>query len=198
MEKYGFFGGSFNPVTKAHVELANEIVKKIKLDKLIFVPMGDNYNKKELISEEHRYNMLKIATQEYDKLEVSDIELDQNRNLTTLEAFCKIEEKYHDVDKYYIMGADNLYKIIQSQECKTLVENYKYILIERKSINCKELIETNETLNKYKDHFVLIENEKHSNTSASNVRKDLVNNKSTSNMIDQNVLDYIKINKLYM
>ena len=45
MEKYGFFGGSFNPVTKAHVELAKEITNKYKLDKVIFVPVGDKYNK---------------------------------------------------------------------------------------------------------------------------------------------------------
>lgn len=46
MKKYGFFGGCFNPVTKAHVELALEIVNKYKLDKVVFVPMGDKYDKK--------------------------------------------------------------------------------------------------------------------------------------------------------
>lgn len=45
MEKYGFFGGSFNPVTKAHIELAEEIANKYGLDKVIFVPVGDKYNK---------------------------------------------------------------------------------------------------------------------------------------------------------
>ena len=55
MKKYGFFGGSFNPVTKAHVDLALEIVKMFNMDKVIFVPVGDNYNKKGLINEKHRY-----------------------------------------------------------------------------------------------------------------------------------------------
>ena len=50
MKKYGFFGGSFNPVTKAHVDLALEIVKMFNMDKVIFVPVGDNYNKKGLIN----------------------------------------------------------------------------------------------------------------------------------------------------
>ena len=89
MKKYGFFGGSFNPVTKAHVDLALEIVKMFNMDKVIFVPVGDNYNKTGLIYEKHRYNMLKIATNGYKDLEISDIELNQDRNLTTLEAFQK-------------------------------------------------------------------------------------------------------------
>ena len=81
MEKYGFFGGSFNPVTKAHVELAEEIRNKYGLDKVIFVPVGDKYNKIGLISEKHRNNMLKIAICKYDNLEVSNIELNKEKNL---------------------------------------------------------------------------------------------------------------------
>lgn len=59
--KIGFFGGCFNPPTNAHIYLAKKVLKECKLDKVIFVPVGDFYNKKELISAEHRYNMLKIS-----------------------------------------------------------------------------------------------------------------------------------------
>lgn len=197
MKKYGFFGGSFNPVTKAHIELAQEIVDKYGLDKVIFVPMGDNYNKKELISEQHRYNMLKIATCKYDKLEVSDIELNQNKNLSTLEAFCTIEEKYPDVEKYYIMGVDNVYKMLLSNDLKTLVENYKYIVIQRNLINCKELIKENEILMKNKEHFIIMENERHKGISSTNVREDFKKDNSVANVLDEKVIEYIKKNRLY-
>lgn len=59
--KIGFFGGCFNPPTNAHVNLAKEVLYKCKLDKVVFVPVGDFYSKKELAPERHRYNMLKIA-----------------------------------------------------------------------------------------------------------------------------------------
>ena len=60
-QRYGFFGGCFNPVTNAHIKLASQVVEKYSLDKLVFVPMGDKYQKPNLASEQTRYEMLKIA-----------------------------------------------------------------------------------------------------------------------------------------
>ncbi len=197
MEKYGFFGGSFNPVTKAHVELAKEITNKYKLDKVIFVPVGDKYNKMGLVSEKHRYNMLKIAICKYDNLEVSNIELNQEKNLTTLEAFNIIEEKYPNVQKFYIMGADNVNKMILSSDFETLVKNYKYIIIERDTVNSKELIRSNNELRKNEQNFTIMENIKHTETSSTKAREELQKDNGVSDVIDENVLDYIRINKLY-
>ena len=45
MSKIGFYGGSFNPPTKAHIELAKKVIKECSLDKVIFVPVGDLYEK---------------------------------------------------------------------------------------------------------------------------------------------------------
>ncbi len=59
--KIGFFGGCFNPPTNAHINLAQRALKECGLDKVIFVPVGNFYEKKELISGHHRYNMLKIV-----------------------------------------------------------------------------------------------------------------------------------------
>ena len=197
MEKYGFFGGSFNPVTKAHVELAKEITNKYKLDKVIFVPVGDKNNKMGLVSEKHRYNMLKIAICKYDNLEVSNIELNQEKNLTTLEAFNMIEQKYPNVQKFYIMGADNVNKMILSSDFETLAKNYKYIIIERDTVNSKELIRSNNELRKNEQNFTIMENIKHTETSATKAREELQKDNGVSDVIDENVLDYIRINKLY-
>lgn len=196
MKKYGFFGGSFNPVTKAHIELAIDIVKKYKLDKLIFVPVGDNYKKANLASEYHRYNMLKLAIRQYEKLEVSDIELNQERNLTTLEAFTKIEAMYKDAEKFYIIGADNLSKIILSNDASKLVKNFKYIVIKRGDINCDSIIRSNDEVKDYKSNFLIMDNINHKNTSATNARNNLKNNIAEI-ILQREVLDYIKKNELY-
>lgn len=198
MKKYGFFGGSFNPVTKAHVDLALEIVKMFNMDKVIFVPVGDNYNKKGLINEKHRYNMLKIATNGYKDLEISDIELNQDRNLTTLEAFQKIEESYDEISKYYIIGADNLYKMILSKDLEILAPKYKYIVIQRGIIDAKEIIKSNEILKENEKNFYIMENTKHNDTSSTEVRKNLESgNNNLESILQKEVLNYIEKNRLY-
>ncbi len=198
MGKYGFFGGSFNPVTKAHIELAEEIRNKYGFDKIIFVPISNKYNKIGLVSETHRYNMLKIAISKYDNLEVSNIELNKEKNLTTLEAFNMIEEKYPNVEKFYIMGADNLSKMMLSSDFEILAKNYKYIIIERDIVNCKELINSNSKLRKNEQNFIIMDNVKHRETSSTKAREELQKNNSTNTMMDANVFDYIRINGLYL
>lgn len=197
MKKYGFFGGCFNPVTKAHVELALEIVNKYKLDKVVFVPMGDKYNKKGLVNEEHRYNMLQIATNRYKELEVSKIELKQEKSLSTLEAFKKIEEEFKEVDRFYIIGADNLYKMIESKDFCELVKNYNYIIIERSGIDIEGLFNTNEILKSNKNRFKIIENIIHIDTSSSKVRNGLEYN-DVRDLLDKDVLKYIEDRCLYL
>lgn len=151
-----------------------------------------------LVSERHRYNMLKIAICKYDNLEVSNIELNQEKNLTTLEAFNMIEQKYPNVQKFYIMGADNVNKMILSSDFETLAKNYKYIIIERDTVNSKELIRSNDELRKNEQNFTIMENIKHTETSSTKAREELQKDNRASDVIDKNVLDYIRINELYM
>lgn len=142
--------------------------------------------------------MLKIAICKYDNLEVSNIELNQEKNLTTLEAFNMIEEKYPNVQKFYIMGADNVNKMILSSDFETLAKNYKYIIIERNTVNSKELIRSNNELRKNEQNFTIMENIKYTETSSTKAREELQKDNGVSDVIDENVLDYIRINKLYM
>ena len=150
--KIGFFGGSFNPPTNAHINLAKKALEKCLIDKIIFVPMGDLYEKENLAKAQERYNMLKIICSKDNRLEVSDVELKINKNLTTIEAFRLIEKLYPDDDKYFLMGADNFVKIVNWEESEQLINKYKYIVFERENIDLKKYIDENlkkQTINVY-------------------------------------------------
>lgn len=129
MEKFGFFGGCFNPVTKAHVELIREVIQKENLDKVYFVPMGDFYEKQDLISFEHRKAMLALALQNEDKMEILEIS-NQKEKTYAIDTFQKIDEKFAQVQRFFIMGTDNYEKMCtwKSQE---LLQKYRYILLDR-------------------------------------------------------------------
>lgn len=199
METYGFFGGCFNPVTNAHINLANLVVEKYHLDKLIFVPMGDKYQKRDLVGEQHRYEMLKIATNNQEKLEVSDIELNLPYSLTMLEAFKRIEEQYKQVKPYFIIGADNLMKLIGLPDFETLVKNYEYIVIERQGIQVKEQIASNPILKRFKTHFNILEDNPYEQISSTEARKRIKGEKQTNleEMLFKGVYKYIKEKGLY-
>lgn len=196
--KIGFFGGCFNPPTNAHINLVKLAIKRCKLDKAIFVPVGDSYYKKDLAKARDRYNMLEILCKNEENIEVSDIELKEKRKLFAIDAFKLIEEKYIDNDIYFIMGADNFINILKWKNFDELITKYKYIVFDRAYINLKEYINENEILKKNKSKIQIIENSDYTNCSSSDIRDNLKNkNVKNNELISKEILDYIMQNNLY-
>ncbi len=138
MKKIGFFGGCFNPPTNIHINIANNLIKEGKLDKIVFIPMNDYYEKTELIEAKHRYNMLKLAIKDYSNLEVDDVEIKENRKLFAIDAFKIIAKSdfAKDCNKdeiFLIMGTDNFKKMPTWKGYKEIKNKYNYITIERNS-----------------------------------------------------------------
>lgn len=136
MERIGFFGGCFNPPTNIHISIANNLIEQKKLDRIVFVPVNDYYKKKELVEAKHRYNMLKLATKKYDKLEVDDIEIKQDRQLFAVDAFEVIHNsdfaKETNKDNIFlIMGSDNYNKMPLWKDYNKIKDKYNYIVIDR-------------------------------------------------------------------
>ena len=129
MEKIGFFGGCFNPPTNIHIELANNLIKEGKIDKVVFIPVNDLYVKNGLISANHRLNMIKLAIKGYNNLEVDDIEIKENKKLFAVNAFELITKKYSkNCEIFFIMGSDNFEKM-HNWKAYNKIKEQKYIVI---------------------------------------------------------------------
>ena len=192
--RIGIFGGCFNPPHKMHKNIALELIDNDYLDKIIYVPTGNKYNKKDLVSDIDRYNMLKIMCENNVSLEVSDYEFKTELTYTyqTLNYFKSI---YPNDDIYFICGADNLNQIESWREYKYILENYKFIVINRNEIDLDSLV------NKYENNKgnIVIANIKTGELSSTDIRDNLnnLNTKQVINYIDLEVYKYIKENGLY-
>lgn len=198
MKKLGFFGGSFNPPTYAHINIAKMSIEKFNLDAVYFVPVGNLYNKPSLIDENYRYKMLELICD--DKIMVENIELGRKQTLNTLQAFELIEQKYKSTENYYIMGADNFEKLPTWKNAKELIENYKYIIFERNGSNSKSMIDTHGLLKQNRDNFKFLSVEQYSNVSSGIIRKFIQNQnyEECEKYTRPEIVKYIKENKLYM
>ena len=105
--KIGFFGGSFNPPTIAHLDLVKKAIQKYQLDKVYFVPVNNFYKKEDLLDIRQRINMLEIICSQETKISVSDIEVENDRPLKAIDVFEIIEKKFQENDIYFLMGEDN-------------------------------------------------------------------------------------------
>jgi nicotinate-nucleotide adenylyltransferase len=55
------FGGTFDPVHTAHLEMARRAADQFRLDRVLFIPAGNPPHKHAEASFEHRYRMVELA-----------------------------------------------------------------------------------------------------------------------------------------
>lgn len=190
----GIFGGCFNPPHRMHKNMALKLIENKTLDKIIYVPTGIKYNKSDLISNTHRYNMLKIICNDSPYLEVSDYEFKDELTYAyqTLDYFKSI---YPNDNIYYIIGGDNLKTLNEWKNFEYLMKNYKFLVINRNADNYDNLISK---YKKYENSIVLADNIE-DDISSTFIRNQIKNNKyNIEDYLNKDVLDYIKENSLYI
>jgi nicotinate-nucleotide adenylyltransferase len=180
----GLFIGSFNPPTKAHINICNKL--KNSFTKIILLPV--NSNDKSLININHRINMLNIIKRKYHFLEVSKIM--KKYAFVNYRIIDLFKKEYGDIN--IIMGSDLLDKLDSFDNYEYLLENYYFTIIPRDN-ELEKLIK--EKYLKYQDKFKIINY--HSNVSSTLVREKLKNNKNVNGLLDGDVLKYIISNHLY-
>ncbi len=77
MARIAVFGGSFNPIHYGHLLLADEVLERLGLDRVLFVPAGLPPHKSPatLAPAADRYAMVRLAVAGHPRFDVSDLEL---------------------------------------------------------------------------------------------------------------------------
>src|SRR5690554_4721209 len=102
------FGGSFNPPTKAHLEIVLKLNKTFNPSNIIVLPVGKTYNwKNELADFDLRYQMIKMTFKDVKNLVISKVE--KNDFEGTLKTLSILSETYNNI--FFVIGADNLEKL---------------------------------------------------------------------------------------
>lgn len=199
MKKIIVFGGAFNPPLNSHFSLAEQIVNEYEnVEKIIFVPVNSKYQKSEaLLSNEHRYNMLKLVCEQNENFEVSDIELKSDRPLYTIETLDILQNQYPNNEIVFTTGTDNLREFDTWHEAEQIVKNFKILVLERDEDSMDDIIALNPFLSANKDAFIKVKENIRSNLSSTFVRDKIRRGKSIRYLIPEEVYIYIKENKLY-
>ena len=109
MEKIGIYGGTFNPLHTGHLHGAKQAIETLGLDKLILIPDRIAPHKQMpagSATPEQRMEMLRIATKNEPKMEVSDIELKREGKSYTYLTVEQLHQEYPDAKLYLLMGSD--------------------------------------------------------------------------------------------
>ena len=132
--RIGLFGGTFNPIHTGHCLLAEGILVKLKLNRILFIPCAAPPVSKsyKLAPAKHRLNMTKIAVKGNPWFKISTIELDRggkSYSSNTLEELTKMYKK--KAKFFFIIGSDNLDDFCTWKDPDRLLKLCTLVVVER-------------------------------------------------------------------
>ena len=100
--KIGIYGGSFDPPHRGHRNIAEYVIKKFELDKLLIVPIGiASHGKDNLTSAQKRMKMCELTFGDIKKVEISSVEIDMDGISYTFKTLEARIEKYGQEHEYF-------------------------------------------------------------------------------------------------
>ncbi|MCD8027547.1 MAG: nicotinate-nucleotide adenylyltransferase [Erysipelotrichaceae bacterium] len=185
--KIGLFGGSFDPVTKTHIEIALFALTQLSLDEVQLIPTAHNpWKDHDSASKEDRLKMLEISLQNTNHITINHIEIDNNSDEKnyTYQTITQIIEENPNNEYYYIMGMDQANLFYKWKHPKRISKMVQLVAFKRGGYKPDKKL-----LKKY--HFIKLKN-KPITASSSDVRNGHVE------LLDKNVLHYISNQGIYL
>lgn len=135
MTRTGLFGGAFDPIHHAHLNLAAHAVEALSLDQVLFMPSGGQpYYKFNHIpaSPEHRLAMIEAAIEDQPKFAASDYEISQDRFCYTIETLRALKNLYPPHSEIILLaGEDWRQRIPEWKNGKQLLREFKVAFFAR-------------------------------------------------------------------
>jgi len=186
--RIGILGGTFDPVHNGHLYVAEKVLARLCLDKIIFIPTYLPPHKNIIPTPaRHRYNMVRLAIANHKKFEVSQVEIKRKGKSYSVETLYRLKKKYgRRTEMFFITGSDSLPDLYKWKRLRKILELAKFVVVKRPGFVIKN-----------PPRRLIIIDIKAKDISASRIRKRVSQGRVISKLVPVKVRDYIKQHKLY-
>lgn len=132
-KRVGIMGGTFDPIHKAHIALAECAKAQLSLDEVWFMPAGDPYLKhsRKVSPVADRAAMTALAIEGHPGFRLSRLEIERSGETYTSETLTILHARYPDVHFYFIVGSDSLYQLERWHAPETILRLATLVAAER-------------------------------------------------------------------
>ena len=129
--RIAIFGGAFDPVHNAHLEVAREAVRQFALDKVLLVPAANPPHKRMRAPYEDRYNMVELAVHGDPVLEASRLEAGAGKSFS-IETIERLQVQLDSSDElYFLIGADAFAEIRTWRRWRDVLGAVIFVVVSR-------------------------------------------------------------------
>ena len=190
--KIGLYFGTFNPIHVGHMIIANHIAEFSDVDKvwMVVTPHNPLKQKSTLLDDRHRLQMVFLATEDYPKIQPSDIEFKLPQPNYTIHTLVHLKEKYPQHEFALIMGEDNLNSFRKWKNYEAILSDYDlYVYPRIYSGAIDPQFENHPKIHKIEAPVIEI--------SSTHIRESIKNKKNYMPLLPQKVWEYIDHNNFY-
>jgi nicotinate-nucleotide adenylyltransferase len=200
--KIGLYFGTFNPIHIGHLIIANHIAEYTDLEQIwmVVTPHNPLKNKKTILDDYQRLQLVFLATKNYPKIKPSDIEFKLSQPNYTVNTLAHLQDKFPQHVFSLIMGEDNLNSLHKWKNYEIILENHEVYVYPRISsvlnTNIKDELSNQDSIykNNTKIHRIdapIVE------ISSTFIRENIKNKKNVRPLLPESVWEYIDHNNLY-
>ncbi len=198
--KIGIMGGTFDPIHCGHLFIAETALDVFQLDKVLFIPAGDppHKNEKLITDSGHRFQMIKLAIEDNQNFEASDMEIMKQEKSYTIETIKILRRQYgEETDLYFITGTDAFVGLETWKEYQKLLSLTNFIVMTRTISNPMVL---EEKISQFTEKFnakVFKIDIPTLDISSTDIRKRVQEGRSIKYLLPYDVEEYIRNHHLY-
>jgi nicotinate-nucleotide adenylyltransferase len=194
MIRLGLFGGTFDPVHYGHLRPVEAARVELNLDRVLMMPNPNPPHKSHVLMTpyEHRKQMLRLALEEFPRLELADVEEQADGPAYTTDTVRRViaglaDENY---ELWLIIGADSLVELPLWKHPEDLFRDAKVAVLPRPGVDLTEAKpEYRDRVRELKTPLIDI--------SATEIREQLGRKAIQTDLIPAPVVRYIQEHGLY-
>lgn len=132
-KKIGIYGGTFDPIHNGHVKVIGQLLSRSVVDQILVIPAGDPLLRENAptASGPDRFEMCKLATKDFNKVTVLDLEIKRSGPSYAIDTVEEIKKNNPSAELFWIIGSDAYEKIDKWHRSEELQDLVNFIVVER-------------------------------------------------------------------
>ncbi len=201
MARIGIMGGTFNPIHNAHLQIAQEALEELKLDKVLFIPTGQPYMNKDMsdvLDADSRGEMTRLGISGNPLFSFSDLEIKRQGTSYTCDTLKELHALYPEDTFYLLVGSDSFMGLGNWKDSTYIFSAATIALTLRSSVPEADIMRQKEYYEETFGAKICMVSMPLLEISSSDIRRRVRKNLSIRYLVPEKVADYIHQKKLYL